>query len=138
MALSALTFLNQGTQPNVPYTAYPATDPPRGNLNSGNLENQVSFQQVGYLSANQNVFIFQVNTGPQTISVLSLNSDRTAIILVNGPGTNPSAVTNFYSIDMGSNSVTNAWTLMLNITLKDLTTPSYIFVKGKPHPDVQY
>jgi hypothetical protein len=129
MALSNLTFLNNGIAPNISYFSfnYPPTS------SGGNLESEIRLSIIGYSQSNANLLVFSVYDGPRTQSALSLKSDNESINLTDTADNETSTVTSWYSIDMGTNVVTGTdWSLKFNITLKDLTTPSFVFVKGKP------
>ena len=129
MALSNLTFLNNGIAPNLSYFSfnYPPTS------SGGNLESEIRLSVIGYSQSNANVLIFSVYDSPRTQSALSLNSDKSSINLTDSADNDTNTVTSWYSVDMGTNVVTGTdWNLKFNVTLKDMTTPSYIFVKGKP------
>lgn len=129
MALSNLTFLNNGIAPNISYYSfnYPPTS------SGGNLESEIRLSIIGYSQSNANLIIFSVYDSPRTQSALSLKSDNASINLTDTADNETSTVTSWYSIDMGTNVVTGTdWSLTFNITLKDLTTPSFVFVKGKP------
>ena len=134
MALSNLTFLNNGIAPNVTYFSFNNAPTSSG----GNLESEIRLSIIGYSQSNANLIIFSVYDGPRTQSVLSLKSDKASINLTDTADNETSTVTSWYSIDMGTNVVSGTdWSLKFNITLKDLTTPSFIFVKGKPTEKVR-
>ena len=129
MALSNLTFLNQGDSPNIAVTGY--LYPPTSS--GGNLETEVGLTIMGYATNNNHLIVFSVFDSAFTQSALSLKSDNSSINLTDTADSDRTTTRSWYSIDMGLDTVNGAdWSLKFNITLKDLTTPSFIFVKGKP------
>lgn len=128
MALSNLRFLNNGDSPNIGVTGY--LNPPTAS--GGNLESEVSLSIGGYASNNNHLIVFSVLDSPNTGSSLSLKSDNSSVNLVDSLDNDRNSTRSWYSIDMGLDTVNGGdWSLQFNITLKDTTTPSYIFVKGK-------
>lgn len=128
MALSNLTFLNSGTSPNVAFTSflYPPT------TSGGNLENELELSIAGYATSNNHLIVFSVFDTAYTQSSLSLKSDNSSINLTDTRTSNNYSNRSWYTVDMGTDTVNGSdWSLKFNITLKDLTTPSFIFVKGK-------
>ena len=128
MALSNLTFLNSGVSPNIEVTGF--LNPPTSS--GGNLENELELTVAGYAKSNNHLIVFSVFDTAYTQSSLSLNSDNLSVNLTDSRNSNNYSNRNWYSIDMGLDTVNGGdWSLKFNITLKDLTTPSFIFVKGK-------
>jgi len=129
MALSNLTFLNSGLSPSVAFTSF--LNPPT--TSGGNLENELELSIAGYANSNNHLIVFSVFDTAFTQSSLSLKSDNSSIDLTDTRTSNNYSNRSWYTVDMGTDTVSGSdWSLKFNITLKDLTTPSFVFVKGKP------
>ena len=129
MALSSLT--NLGTNSPTGLSSY--SPAPTGSLKSGNLEGQVGFAVVGFLTRDQNTLVFKVNTTANVLSTLSLSTDNKSIVVTDTAQGQSAASTEYYSVNMGLNTVNGGdWTLTIGTTLLDGTSASYVFVKGKP------
>lgn len=128
MALSNLKFLNTGGSPNIAVTGF--LNPPTSS--GGNLEGEVGLSIAGYATDNNHLIVFSVYDSAYTSSSVSLKSDNSSINLVDSLDNDRSTNFSWYSVDMGLDTVNGGdWSLKFNIVLKDTTTPSYIFVKGK-------
>lgn len=134
MGLSSLTFIDEGKLPN-DITAF--TNPPIVAPGSGNLDNEIVLNILGYQSSNPNVLIFEVIDSSGVSSMLTLNNDENAIHVVNGVSPSRDPVTDYYSVDVGMNTVSGGdWSLDFNVSLNDGETAPYIFVKGKTTDDL--
>jgi hypothetical protein len=130
MALSNLTLLSQGNAPNIAVTPYGI--PPTVAPGSGNMDNEVGFNVLGYTTGNTNVLVFRVVDWFNTSSALALSRDNLSITVTDTRTAVPDITTSFYSVDMGMDTVNGAdWRLTFNVILRDSTQQSYIFVKGK-------
>lgn len=133
MALSSLTFLSNSAPSGGYYIAF--NPPVPGRLTQGELENQLSFSLLGYTAQNQNVLVFAVTVAPNTYAAISLNGTNSAINVVDQDGSNSVGYTNYYSVDLGMNSVSGgSWELQLNATMKDKKTGTWVFVKSSGEP----
>ncbi len=134
MALSSLTFLGTAP-PGANYCTYFAPGVAPGRLTQGSLENEVSFGNLGYTNQNQNVLVFSVTASANTTAAISLNPDGTAINIDDQAGSNSGQVINYYSVNLGMNSVTGGgWSLTFNAKTKDKKTGSWVFVKSSTEP----
>ena len=128
MALKDLNLVRGGTNPAV--TAY---NPAPSSNYSGPPENEVGFVILGYLNSKRNVMLFQVNANVNTNSALNINTaaltDTLNVLDTNG--LNTQQLVNYYTVDFGVDTSVNAWSLTFSITLKNGSTGSWIFTKGK-------
>lgn len=133
----SLSNLNQVLQGSLP--AYGVYQPAPTSLysNPNNPETEVGFIILGYLLSNTNIMLFQVNASMNTASTLSLNANAStdAITVSDATGQNRQQQSNYYTVDFGSDTSNNSWTLNFNITLKDGTTGSWVFTKKKVGDD---
>ena len=133
MGLSSLTFIDAGVMPTN-YTRFPIA--PRTAPGNGSLDGEISLNIIGYQTGNPNVIIFVVQDTAGTSSTLTLNGDDSGINLVDAISADGNPVSDYYSVDMGLNTVSGPdWTLSFNVTLRDGKTAPYKFVKGKPTED---
>jgi hypothetical protein len=133
MALSNLTLLRAGQLP--PVTAY--TPAPTSRYTGVTPETQVGFTILGYLTSDSDVMVFQVTSAANTSAGLSINSDTSSDILnvVDTNSSNTQQQISYYSVDFGTDTSGSSWSLSFNITLKDGSTGSWIFTKGKTDDD---
>ena len=105
--------------------------------NPNNPESEVGFIILGYLVSNTNIMLFQVNASMNTSSILSVNTSvsTNAISVSDTIGQNRQQQSNYYTVDFGTDTSNNAWTLNFNITLKDGSVGSWVFTKKKVGED---
>ena len=133
MGLSSLTLLCRGTLPSN-YSRY--TTPPNPGAGNGPLEGEIALSILGYQSNDTDVIIFGVQDSAGTSSIVSLNSDNSAINIQDVVSADGPQITSYYSVNFGEDTVTNDWTLSFSVALRDGKTSPYKFVKGKsdfPH-----
>lgn len=133
MRLSSLTFIGSSAPSAGYYT--PFSPPVPGRLSEGTLENQVWFGLLGYTNINQNVLVISISTAANTSAGASISDDGTSIEVEDVAGSNGLPLTNYYTVNMGMNSITGgSWTLEFNATTKDKKTGTWVFVKSSGEP----
>lgn len=132
MSLSNLTQLAGGSLP-----AYTRYSPSPTGVYTGPSETELQISILGSLNSDTNVMVFSVNDSIDTSSSLGINTSASTdtINVTDGGPTTPGA-TYYYAVNFGTDTSRNEWSLNFNITLKDGSTASWIFTKGKSEEDL--
>jgi hypothetical protein len=133
MRLSSLTFIGSSAPTAGYYT--PFSPPVPGRLSQGTLEDQVWFGLLGYTTINPNVVVISIGTAANTSAGVNISDDGTSIEVEDVAGSNGLPLTNYYTVNMGMNSVTGGgWTLTFNAETKDKKSGTWVFVKSTTEP----
>lgn len=102
---------------------------------SGNPDPDAQINLGGWVGSDTIAFVVNDNAGSQ--SSLSIESVTTNTIGLNvTDNSNPTAITSYFTINMGSNAINSNWELSFGVAANNTKTGTWKFVKGKSTFDV--
>jgi len=135
MALTNLTSLTQAQYQALNINSF-STPPVISS--TGNPDGAIAPQLGGWVGTD--VLAFMILNGQNTNSGLSIDPRNTNTIDANVvPGSNPSTVTTYWTVNMGTNASNGNWEISVQVDANNTNTGTWKFTKGKNEDeDVKY
>jgi len=127
MALSSLTAYTPEQYRALGITSFQF---PPSRTSTGSPDNKIAINLGGWVGTN--LLAFTLTDAPNSVSGVTIDTDATNTIMVNVvPGVNPSGITTYWTVDMGTGASGTNWEFSCLVEFNNTNTGTWKFVKGK-------